>query len=111
MPEYNLEFSKNLIEAAGFVLQKGEVSVDAKRTILYLSLLSCEITMKALLEKASKLNSRASRMTSRCIPSESAHFLSTATPGTSSRRRLDRENQVEVIGLVAVPAKAAVDAR
>lgn len=54
MAEYSLDFSKNLIRAARAVRDKGEDTVDAKRTILYLSLLSCEITMKALLERAGK---------------------------------------------------------
>jgi hypothetical protein len=52
--EYSIDFSENLIKAARFVLEDGADSVDAKRTVLYLSLLSCEITMKALLERAGK---------------------------------------------------------
>lgn len=54
MPEYSIDFSENLIKAARFVLEYQVNSVDAKRTVLYLSLLSCEITMKALLERAGK---------------------------------------------------------
>lgn len=52
MPEYSLGFSEKLIYAAKSVLEDDSVSIDAKRSVLYLSLLSCEITMKALLKKA-----------------------------------------------------------
>jgi hypothetical protein len=52
--EYSLEFSKRLIEAAECLkkenLTKGKE--DAGRAVLYLSLLSCEISIKAFLEKA-----------------------------------------------------------
>jgi hypothetical protein len=52
MAEYSIEFSKRLIEAAHGIVDRGENSEDAGRAVLYLSLLSCEITLKALLEKA-----------------------------------------------------------
>jgi hypothetical protein len=55
MSEYNIGFSEKLIDVARFVHEEGMDPVDpidAVRTITYLSLLSCEITLKALLEKA-----------------------------------------------------------
>jgi hypothetical protein len=52
MAEYSIEFSKRLIDAAKGIVDRGENSEDAGRAVLYLSLLSCEITLKALLEKA-----------------------------------------------------------
>lgn len=52
MPEYDIGFSEKLIEAGNLILKEDHNSVDAHRTVLYLSLLSCEITLKALLEKA-----------------------------------------------------------
>ena len=52
MSEYNIEFAKNLITAAKSVVESDRDSVDAQRAILYLSLLSCEISLKAFLEKA-----------------------------------------------------------
>jgi hypothetical protein len=52
MAEYSIEFDKELIEAAQAIVDRGENSEDAGRAILYLSLLSCEIILKALLEKA-----------------------------------------------------------
>jgi hypothetical protein len=52
MAEYSIEFSKSLIDAAQGIVVRGENSEDAGRAVLYLSLLSCEITLKALLEKA-----------------------------------------------------------
>lgn len=54
MAEYNVGFSTKLIDAARFVRDQGIDSEDAIRTVLYLSKLACEITIKALLEKAGK---------------------------------------------------------
>jgi hypothetical protein len=49
---YSLEFAKRLLEAAeSFDVVKNDKD-EVGRAILYLSLLSCEITLKALLEKA-----------------------------------------------------------
>ena len=52
MSEYNLGFSKKLAETARVVADDGADSFDAIQTIVYLSLLSCEIAIKALLEKS-----------------------------------------------------------
>ena len=54
MPEYSIGFSEKLIDAAQIIMDIGLDSVDAKRTVLYLSLLSCEIALKAILERAGK---------------------------------------------------------
>ncbi len=48
--EYSLEFSERLIEAADAVFQGSPEKDEAARTVLYLSSLSCEISLKALLE-------------------------------------------------------------
>lgn len=50
--EFSLEFSKRLIEAAENLSQMKPVEQDADRAILYLSLVSCEVSIKALLEEA-----------------------------------------------------------
>ncbi len=52
MPTFSLDFSEKLIEAAVHLQESDSESIDGQRTTLYLSLLSCEITLKALLEKA-----------------------------------------------------------
>ena len=52
MAEYNIDFAKNLISAAKIVAEPENDSIDAQRTVLYLSLLSCEISLKAFLENA-----------------------------------------------------------
>jgi hypothetical protein len=52
MAQYSIEFSNKLIDSAQGIVDRGENSEDAGRAILYLSLLSCEIILKALLEKA-----------------------------------------------------------
>ncbi len=51
MAEYNLGFSQQLLNAADLVCSEELDDLEAKRTILYLSLLACEITLKSVLEK------------------------------------------------------------
>jgi len=50
--EYDRNFGSKLAETAQAVVTEGVNSLDAQRTILYLSLLSTDISMKALLERA-----------------------------------------------------------
>jgi hypothetical protein len=50
--EYSLEFSHRLIDAAKSFIDKDKISDETGRAVLYLSLLSCEISLKALLEQA-----------------------------------------------------------
>jgi hypothetical protein len=48
--EYSLEFSERLIESAEALLTHGQEKQEAGRAILYLSCLSCEVSLKAALE-------------------------------------------------------------
>lgn len=50
--EYSVEFGERLIEAADSFNSRRNSSDEVGRTVLYLSLLSCEISLKALLETA-----------------------------------------------------------
>jgi len=50
--EYSLEFSQRLLDAAKSFIDKDKIDDETGRAVLYLSLLSCEISLKALLEKA-----------------------------------------------------------
>ncbi len=50
--EYSIEFSENLISAAKSIKEKQYKTEETDRAVLYLSLLSCEITLKSMLEKA-----------------------------------------------------------
>ncbi|MCZ2290626.1 MAG: hypothetical protein LC125_01635 [Burkholderiales bacterium] len=52
MPEYDIAFGERLAETARMVAADGLTQLDAQRTVLYLSLLSVEITLKAMLERA-----------------------------------------------------------
>lgn len=52
MSEYNIGFSEKLVDAARIVAASSTNTVDEQRTILYLSLLSAEIALKAFLEQA-----------------------------------------------------------
>ena len=49
-----MSFSKQLLETASMLARYDFSPLEAKRIVLYLSLFSCEITMKALLEKVEK---------------------------------------------------------
>jgi HEPN domain-containing protein len=52
MPEYDLDFATKLAEVADGVNEKDPRGYDAGRVTIYLSRLSAEITLKALLERA-----------------------------------------------------------
>ena len=52
MPEYSLAFAEKLAEVATLVAANALVDPDAKRTVLYLGLLSTEISLKSMLEQA-----------------------------------------------------------
>jgi len=52
--EYNIGFSENLIDCAKVLKVHGIDTFEAGQVVIYLSDLSCEITMKAFLEKAGK---------------------------------------------------------
>ena len=52
MPEYSLAFAEKLAEVAELVAGIGLANPDAKRTVLYLGLLSTEISLKSMLERA-----------------------------------------------------------
>ena len=52
MAEYDIAFGERLAETARMVASLGLAELDAQRTVLYLSLLSTEITLKAMLEHA-----------------------------------------------------------
>ena len=50
--EYSIDFADRLIEAAESFKERSQPGEEANRAVLYLSLLSCEISLKAVLEKA-----------------------------------------------------------
>lgn len=52
MPQYDIDFGGKLIDAADYVAGEGLDTQEAIRVVVYLSLLACEISMKAFLEKA-----------------------------------------------------------
>lgn len=63
MAEYDVAFGERLAELAHMVVDEGVEPLDAQRTVLYLGLLSVEITLKAMLEHAgipvSKIRARS----------------------------------------------------
>lgn len=54
MAEYDIAFGEKLADVASFVIADGLTDLDARRTVLYLSLLSTEISLKAMLERAGR---------------------------------------------------------
>jgi hypothetical protein len=52
MAEYDIAFAEKLAEVAGLFVAHGLTDDEAKRTVLYLSLLSTEISLKSMLERA-----------------------------------------------------------
>lgn len=54
MPQYDIAFAEKLSQVASLVVADGIDDVEAQRTVLYLSLLSTEIALKAMLEKAGR---------------------------------------------------------
>ncbi|HYQ72476.1 MAG TPA: hypothetical protein VET88_11190 [Gammaproteobacteria bacterium] len=66
MPEYDRAFGVRLADTATLVAEEGLDAIDAQRTVLYLSLLSMEISLKSLLEHAGEpvkvIRSRSHRL-------------------------------------------------
>ena len=54
MPHYDIAFAEKLSQVANLVVVDGIEEIEAQRTVLYLSLLSTEISLKAMLEKAGR---------------------------------------------------------
>jgi hypothetical protein len=54
LPEYDIAFAEKLAAVANTVATDDVSPLDAQRTVLYLSLLSTEISLKAMLERAGK---------------------------------------------------------
>ena len=54
MPQYDINFAKNLAEVSIALVKQGLDTPDARRTVIYLSRLSMELSLKALLELAGK---------------------------------------------------------
>jgi hypothetical protein len=52
--EYNIDFSEKLIDCAKILAVQGIDTFEASQALIYLSHLSCEIALKAFLEKAGK---------------------------------------------------------
>lgn len=52
--QYDIAFGEKLVQTAQMVTTEGIDSLDAQRTVLYLSLLSTEISLKAMLEHAGR---------------------------------------------------------
>jgi len=54
MPEYNIEFAQQMSAASIALLSRSAHSIEADRAALYISLVACEVALKAALERAGK---------------------------------------------------------
>ncbi len=54
MAEYSIDFAQEMSKAGNLIVLAGLQTEDAKRAALYVSLVACEIALKAALEKAGK---------------------------------------------------------
>lgn len=54
MAEYDIAFAERLASTAHLVVAEGLSDLDARRAVLYLSLLSIEIALKSMLEQAGR---------------------------------------------------------
>ena len=86
MAEYDIAFGERLAETARMVAAEGVVPLDAQRTVLYLSLLSAEISMKAMLEHAGKpvseIRARSHRLADLLLDLGQCEVEIEITPGT-----------------------------
>ena len=89
--EYSLEFSERLIESAEALLTQEQEKQEASRAILYLSCLSCEVSLKAVLESVGFSVKHLKRRSHRldlliedvCI----CRFIDTGFPATAIRAK------------------------
>jgi hypothetical protein len=88
---YSFEFAKRLTEAAESVFQDGAELDEAGRTILYLSCLSCEISLKALLERSGysskELKKLSHNLSALLAEVSSCSFASTGQKASSIRSK------------------------
>lgn len=86
MAEYDIAFSERLAETARMVAGEGLAPLDARRTVLYLSLLSVEIALKAILEQAgipvSEIRARSHRLAELLSDLGRCEVEVEVTPGT-----------------------------
>ena len=86
--EYSLEFSQRLIDAARSFVDQDKVGDEAGRAVLYLSLLSCEISLKALLEQAgyttNELKKRSHNLSELCKDLCFCELVETGKTGSKS---------------------------
>ncbi|XVJ69220.1 MAG: hypothetical protein HEQ39_05875 [Rhizobacter sp.] len=54
MPQFDIQFSRNLAEVAVMLVKQGLDTLESRKTVIYLSRLSMELSLKALLEAAGK---------------------------------------------------------
>jgi hypothetical protein len=111
MAEYDIAFGKRLAETARMVAAEGLVEVDAQRTVLYLSLLSTEIALKAMLEQAGKpvpdIRARSHRLAELLSDLGQCEVEVEMTPGA---KRYVSASRIRAIPLSHVGAQSTVGA-
>jgi hypothetical protein len=90
--EYSLEFAERLIESAEALLSQNQEKPETGRTILYLSCLSCEVSLKSVLESVGfsvkHLKGRSHRLDSLVKDICECRFIDTGFPATAIRGKV-----------------------
>jgi len=115
MPEYDLAFAAKLAELANEVDEKTPWAYDARRVVIYLSRLSFEITLKALLEKAGKplneIRKRSHNLRQLLTDLDDCEVQIEVTPGTREWSSAACIRAVTIdLGLARVPIGDLIDA-
>jgi HEPN domain-containing protein len=90
MPQYDIDFGDRLAKIANQIVEEGLHTDDAQRAVLYLSLLSSEILLKALLEKAGKpvseIRKHSHDLTALLRELDQCYITDEIVPGVQKRR-------------------------
>ena len=115
MAEYDINFAAKLATVADQVDEKDPWAHDARRVTLYLSRLSAELTLKALLEKAgmpiSKIRKRSHDLRGLLKDISDCEVEVEVTPGTKRWVPGSRVRAVSIdLGLAHIPIGTLIDA-
>jgi hypothetical protein len=114
MPQYDISFAEKLSQVASLVLADGIDELEAQRTVLYLSLLSTEIALKAMLEKAgmsvAEIRSRSHDIAALLRDLDHCNVRAEVAPGESRSVSASRMGAITLLhGLAQTTVGAVID--
>ena len=115
MPEYDIDFAAKLAKVADKVDEQDPWAYDARRVTIYLSRLSAELTMKALLEQAgvpiAEIRARSHNLRKLLEDIGKCEVEVEIAPGTRLWVPASRVRAVSIeLGVAQVPIGAIIDA-